>query len=338
VFGSYRFALASLVVLSHLAGELNAWAGGYAVFAFYVLSGYLMSLVLDRVYLQRPGGTWRFLGNRWLRIYPPYYAVLLLSLAIVALAPVAAVSTNPALRLPENASQAAANFGIFGLMYGEARLVPTAWSLDVELFFYLFMLLVMGRRAPVAALWLAASVLWALYLVMSGADFGDRYTPYDAAALPFALGACGWHFGRRIPLSGTAHAVLAPTLFFANVLLAGRLWGDVYVGGFYVSLLAAGYVTLALARRRSDDAPPWLAQLDRRLGDLSYPLFLCHWPLAALVHGVTGLGPGAGLLALTWPVSVAVSAGLHALVETPVERLRDAVRAVRRRPLPGPAA
>ena len=66
----------------------------YAVFGFYVLSGYLMTLSLNRVYGFSAGGVGRFFANRWLCIFVPYYAVLLMSFVFIALLPEDASSLN----------------------------------------------------------------------------------------------------------------------------------------------------------------------------------------------------------------------------------------------------
>ena len=74
MFGTYRYCLAHLVVLTHLA----SWpgVGSYAVFGFYMLSGFLMSLILNERYGFSLQGLRGYAANRALRIYPPYLFVL----------------------------------------------------------------------------------------------------------------------------------------------------------------------------------------------------------------------------------------------------------------------
>ena len=61
----YRFILALCVMQGHLlgGGEGLAWQ---AVFPFYVLSGFLMSLILNQGYGFTAGGLARFAVNHWL--------------------------------------------------------------------------------------------------------------------------------------------------------------------------------------------------------------------------------------------------------------------------------
>jgi peptidoglycan/LPS O-acetylase OafA/YrhL len=81
MFGSLRFFLAYLVVLSHLVGsQYLSHYGFYAVRGFFVLSGFLMTAALNEVY--RFNGE-RFWTNRLLRLLPPYYMVCAATLAFV---------------------------------------------------------------------------------------------------------------------------------------------------------------------------------------------------------------------------------------------------------------
>ena len=63
------------VAISHLWGGMIGGPAAYAVWGFYCLSGYLMTLVLNEKYGFSPRGLARFAINRALRIYPAYYVV-----------------------------------------------------------------------------------------------------------------------------------------------------------------------------------------------------------------------------------------------------------------------
>ena len=47
MFGIYRYSLAFCVAISHLWGGMIAGPAAYAVWGFYCLSGYLMTLILS---------------------------------------------------------------------------------------------------------------------------------------------------------------------------------------------------------------------------------------------------------------------------------------------------
>ena len=69
MFGTLRFLLAVAVVIGHLNSA--SWLGTYAVFCFYIISGYFMCLVMNERYRFTLRGVWAFGLNRFLRIFPP---------------------------------------------------------------------------------------------------------------------------------------------------------------------------------------------------------------------------------------------------------------------------
>src|SRR5690242_16177610 len=97
-----------------LASRLN-WTGVYAVFAFYVLSGYLMTRVLHETYGFTARGVGHFLWNRGLRIYPTYWVAAIVSLLVVWAVPATVALYTKVLDIPVTASGIAQNVFIFGL-------------------------------------------------------------------------------------------------------------------------------------------------------------------------------------------------------------------------------
>ena len=81
MFGIYRLILALMVMAFHL---LNVpIIGEYAVFSFFVLSGFLMTTIMHDAYGYSFAGIGRYAVNRFLRLYPTYWVVLVLSLALI---------------------------------------------------------------------------------------------------------------------------------------------------------------------------------------------------------------------------------------------------------------
>ena len=116
MLGLFRYLLAMMVVLSHLWPWTAWWQGTYAVFGFYVISGYLMTLIVNVTYAKSGTGFLGFWLNRVLRIYPPYYFALLVSFLVIFLLPVDFVARwNPKLRMPEGWYEWFSNLAIWGL-------------------------------------------------------------------------------------------------------------------------------------------------------------------------------------------------------------------------------
>ena len=60
---------------------MRLMGGVVAVQAFYIISGFYMALILNTKYVG--AGAYRvFIGNRFLRIYPVYWVVLILTVVL----------------------------------------------------------------------------------------------------------------------------------------------------------------------------------------------------------------------------------------------------------------
>ncbi|MGE0613037.1 MAG: acyltransferase family protein [Hyphomicrobiales bacterium] len=328
MFGGLRFVLSIGVVISHLWAGLSHWSAVYAVFGFFVLSGYLMTLVLHRSYGFTPAGQLRYLSNRALRIFPVYLVVLALSLAAV---PVIGPSENPIrVFLPQVPVEWLQNIFIFGLDSGAIKIIPPAWTLYTEFVFYIAMGLGLSLNRWTVAVWLAVSLAYTVWLAAGAESFAPLYYAILPASLPFALGAGiylllgaqDW----RLP-AWVVRTVVA--VFVLHLFGADKVWGKegIFFGGFYLSLLLSAAAVAVLAGR----APQGRAErIDRFLGDISYPVFLVHWVVAGLAVALFGMKSGGGLFFACLPVIMLVSAALHRFAEIPVNRYRDAIRAARR--------
>ena len=81
--GVLRLILAISVVLAH-AGSLFGFSligGQLAVQAFYIISGFYMSLILNEKYIKK-NSYWLFISNRLLRLYPIYGIILILTVTL----------------------------------------------------------------------------------------------------------------------------------------------------------------------------------------------------------------------------------------------------------------
>src|SRR5215469_18101729 len=78
--GVLRLLLAIAVVLAHIQGCRYAMTGGVtSVQCFYIISGFFIAMILTEKY-NRPEDVSLFYSNRFLRIYPVYWAVFVLTL------------------------------------------------------------------------------------------------------------------------------------------------------------------------------------------------------------------------------------------------------------------
>jgi peptidoglycan/LPS O-acetylase OafA/YrhL len=331
------------VFLGHLAGTrgfpLTTAAGNAAnlaelgVHVFFVISGYLITrLLLDEIARHGRIDLPRFYLRRTLRIFPPYYAFLIV-LFFANLAGLVTLHNHDVARAMTYTSN-----------YDRDRswFVGHTWSLSVEEQFYLLwpavMLLLRPRKAIVAA---AAVVLlvpivrvasWEL-MRSSGDGIGHRFeTVADAIAIGCVLAGVR----ARLHRTGPYLRALSSPLFVAVplVTVAANMLGDhplLYFGAAFtivnvgVALCLDWCVTFPDGQvGRLLNARPLVF-----VGWLSYSLYLWQQPFLN-----RGSASGVAAFPLNLALAVALALVSYFAIEQPSLRLR---RRIERR-LPRQAA
>ncbi len=336
-------ALAVAAVLAFHTGAGWAIGGFLGVDLFFVLSGFLITMLLVAEWQRRQQiSLRRFYARRALRLLP---AVLLLCAFLLAVGPVGsgAPARNALWKGVAGTTFYFANwqqaFGLLPLF----QLTDHTWSLAIEEQFYLVWppLLVLtiawARRRgvdPMRALLILALGLAAISALLrialwSGVSGEPRlYYGTDTRAdslligaalgIAYATGRLGW--GRRLLPALAPVALLAILAAFGFV---HRSDAALYLGGLtalagVVALLIAG---LALAPDGPVGRLLALAPLVF-LGRISYGIYLWHWPVFRYLHE-------AELGLSWWPtqlVRIAVTLGAATLsfflLERPLLRLR----------------
>lgn len=344
MFGLLRSVLAIMVMCYHLFAAVLP-LGIYPVFGFYVISGYLMTLVVHRSY----GYSWRgklaFLVNRFFRIFPLYWAAAALSLLLILY--VGADNANQyhkSLYLPDTLGAIAKNvsMGFFDWYPNSVnpRLVPSSWAITVEMTFYLFICLGLSKNMFRVSLWILASLLYVGFSFKIGAPWNDRYFPVPAASLPFSLGAAIFFLSS----SSKARCAYSRVKFGSReagalILLNCLLWivlGSLKVGpsvefGFYINLVLFVYLVFGLSI--GDKLVDIEDSLDDRVGKFSYPIYLLHWQIGLfssfVVFGVLVRERSLeGLLTLiiSFVLVFFVSAVLIYFIDRPVQALRKSIK------------
>jgi peptidoglycan/LPS O-acetylase OafA/YrhL len=336
-----RALAALLVVLYHTSGSIFALPkyfgckpcgdlfdfGGAGVDFFFVLSGFLIAHV-HAGDLGQPQQLRAYLWKRLSRIYPTYWAVLLLVLPVFLLAPRLATGRQ---------GEPLVILGSFLLLPlpDAGPVLVVAWTLSHELLFYLlFATLIASRRwgAAVFTAWLmllAAGVCGRL----DGFPWTFLASPYNLEFLAGLLLGLKASRERKLPdssrESGSLCSRLAVLLGTAIFLTTGMI--DVYAGplGLYEHVLGYGSGSvLALAglieaERSGRLCPPRLLTF---LGDASYSIYLTHFPalsvLAKLVKvlGMDGWVPPLPLYGLLAGGAVAAGCVFHVALERPLLR------------------
>ena len=319
LLGTYRLMLAMLVVTSHSSDFLPAWVmplalGNVGVFGFFVLSGFVISEACDRVYR---GAAQRFLLNRFLRLYPTYWAACGLAVAIYLYIGHEELSFAPKTIL--------ANLGIVYAPPGTFFWISVIWAVGIEIRYYFIAATVswLAARFPARAgmtYGLAGIVALALYGYTWANDFSVlatfRHAPF------FVLGACAYFIVGRgcrkaTALAGVAALLSLHSYWDYNAAGPTDLVSSTAIFFFVVAILLALTTTTAGSGR--------LISADKFFGDFTYPLYLVHFPIVALVATMAE-GRSAQLYFSVVLASLAASTLLIFAVERPLMKLRDLVR------------
>lgn len=175
--GIYRFFLAILVLLSHIGiAFYGREIGVFAVVSFFLLSGYVMTALIDRHYSDRSRINTFYL-DRVMRLFPQFIFYLCATLVMAAIAH----PTSPYLsdltpsKILLNLLMVPLNFFQY---FPGAQIIPQAWSLGLESQFYIAipLILVFGLRTPVFLASFAFFLL-AYFGVLNSDTWGYRMLP-----------------------------------------------------------------------------------------------------------------------------------------------------------------
>ena len=290
-------------------------AGNYGVNLFFLISGYVIFMTLERT---RSAAD--FVVSRFSRLYPAYWAAMLVTSWFVY-----------TIGLPQQRISGAdwwLDLTMLQQILGGEHLDGSYWTLQVELFFYLnmlalFMLGWLRKIRIVLACWLALSAMQAIAQLE---HMHFSYTLREMLILRhipfFALGILFYfrHVGRAVPRVDTP-------LGIACIAVA-------WLGGGPTMLLVAAACTLVFVLFTQNrlgflrtPALLWLAAL-------SYPLYLVHNAIGlAVMHALeTHAIASWASVPMAMALAILLAYLLHHLVELPAMRaIRAAWRARKQR-------
>jgi peptidoglycan/LPS O-acetylase OafA/YrhL len=312
-----------------------------AVTCFYIISGFYMAMVISNNYRSADTWPWRFYASRALRLFPTYWAVLLLAV-VTTLA-----IQGPAWLLNLNHSSnpvswllvVASNASIWGLdvvnfvakaqltNHTLIRLVGPAWTLAIELQFYAVAPFVVTRSLRVCLAVLAAALL--VHFSLFHVQAGLRWYLAPSAWCYFFLGAVSYRLMRRFKELAHLRAVaLGGLLVLIPLAFAARIWitEDVDQPLVWLFVLVFAAVVPFLFYATASNAP------DNSLGALSYPMYLVHSPLLVVFAAIFAGNDNEIYKLGFWPCAlifvtiIAVSLVVHFGIEEPIDKVRHRLR------------
>lgn len=297
--GVLRLLLAISVIATHCGPILGSSMvpGNVAVESFFVISGFYMSLVYGSKY-RGPGAVYVFLSNRYMRLVPSYAATLaMVFLCYVALwllsgkTPVAVqhnlelfgespVSTG--FQMLSELSLIGRDIPAFLSSLTDFKslhfAVPQAWSIGMELWFYMLVPLLAARSSSFLLGVGALSLL--LRQQMAARGLGEEVYFLFPAQLSFFIAGmlaerCLRHRQETLARWKGRNFCLA---FLALATALWPLWSFTYQRLAYTLFLIVLLPVIFAATRHSE----W----DRFIGSLSYPVYLTHIFISDVVRNL----------------------------------------------------
>lgn len=340
MFGAYRTVLALMVVFYHIGGIPHI--GSYAVFGFYALSGYLMTFVIQETYGYTAIGLKKYTFNRFLRIYPMYWASIIFSIILIMLVGEQnSFEYHKALFLPDNLIDSLKNLFLFFPFRETPRLTPPAWALTVEIFYYILIGVGISKYKKVVISWFVLSVIYHVAVGVFQFGFEHRYYTIPAASLPFSVGALIFHYRDSLQTSMNSNPLTKHSYF--PYFLGTAILFNWYLGRqvkqelfdldnlfFYVNFGLCVIMIVVLKEKKS--LPFISKKVDNWLGNFSYPIYLIHYQVAFVVliimefMGKQYTRPNFTLMLVSLPFLFLFSWVLIFVLERPIEHMRQKIK------------
>lgn len=358
--GLLRIILAITVVIAHSYTVFGfSFTGGLvAVEVFFIISGFYMAMILDEKYAGK-GSYALFLSNRFLRLYPLFWVVLLLTIVTsVALY----IFTDNFFRLSPYIQyfdsmaietllyQIIVNIVLLGQdivmflgfskdsggmyftsdfrtsdpMFYKFLLVPQAWTLALEVMFYLIAPFVVRKSNIFIVSLIIFSMLTRAYIYFFLGYTNDPWTYrfFPAELALFLFGVISFRLYKTYKIQKTK--LLGRNLVFfiyPSLFLTIIFYQFIPKAGFGHIINWLFYVFCALSLPFIFEfSKAW--KLDARIGELSYPIYISHiLVIGAITPFMKGGGQEhRGTLAVLF--TIIFSYILLRLISDPIEKIR----------------
>jgi len=302
--GLIRLLLAMTVVLSHAGFQ---WFVGSrnAVQMFYIISGFLIAFILNtnRKYDRKID----FYVSRALRIYPVYFCVAVIAIfyplygsetgQIYTQAPIgtaiALFFSNLVIFGQDLVMFMSVKSGVWGIFAAPGSdfplyrglLVPQAWSLGIELSFYLIAPYIVRSKVKTILVFMASCAIRYIYFDKHPEAVDPwtyRFFPFEIAL--FMLGAMSFHWmlplWRKIVVKFSALQVIGVAALSILILCYDFVEFDSTNKSIILFLVMSALLPLAFFYQQR-------SKIDQALAELSYPVYVCHLLVFSLLANYT---------------------------------------------------
>jgi exopolysaccharide production protein ExoZ len=293
---------------------------------FFVLSGFVMT-ASTAGRSRGPMSSFNFIAGRFARIYPTYWTYLVPLIAIYLLLPGSVISSDRAIDLVGS---------IFLLPSDAPPLLPVAWSLTLELWFYaVFAATLLTPKAwtPWAlGAWLGAVLLSASFVPLVDSSYWRAAThPFAVEFIAGAAAGLFWssRLGRSLGRTASTFLIAIGIACIGVALSLGVFDGSDVIGSvslIRVGLMGPGYSLLILGLAAFERLGHQPLRPLSALGNCSYTLYLSHVMVMNAAAQIWFSSPlrtmgGAAFWLLTIVLCVGFSFAAYALIERPVNQI-----------------
>jgi peptidoglycan/LPS O-acetylase OafA/YrhL len=327
--GTLRFLLALSVVIFHTTSFFGfpVLNGFEAVSVFFILSGFYMSLILNEKYIKKSGSYFLFISNRILRIYPLYLIALFAILAFSLIKFLAGVpgpenfyhrfflffSHSPGNTIPFNILPDFINYVVRNITLVFTTdyffltsknpltlILPQAWSLQREMFFYLFAPFLARRSLKVLLIIFVLYITIFFYWIDPSNILPKNLLLYACleSMFFFFLGMFSYKAyvflkKRSIPqliLKLSFLGMIIYTVFYVFIPQVFRLSINLPVDINYCLFIAIISPFLFMFGQKNS--------IDKFLGEISYPIFITHVFFIKVFYNIPGIPQGNSIFTL----------------------------------------
>ena len=355
--GLLRLLLALNVIIAHSPNgyifKLTSIGGMLAVKVFFMISGFYMSLILSKKYIGK-GSYKLFITNRWLRLFPLYYAVAILSIIIyfilykttghgfsfefwkdhisqlnpgsiifIILTSISVIgmdltcftTVNEVGKLIFTGDFYHSTVPLFQFLF-----VPQAWTLSLEFLFYLIAPFIVKLKSR----YIIAIGIISLLARLAVYHHGLNHEPWMYRFFPFEIlfflsGILSYRFYEKISNFNISDKILKSVLWGTILLIIIYQYLPFIFRAHNFALFPFMFVVIPLLFKYTKNN-----KLDRYVGELSFPVYICH----LLVLNATSLffsadDPPKYFCVIVIILSVLLAMLLNKIIIAPIEKLRQ---------------
>jgi peptidoglycan/LPS O-acetylase OafA/YrhL len=329
--GFIRFLLAISVICTHYYPNFlgfSLFGRDIAINAFFIISGFYMTLIISEKYNLKRNSYWTYITNRFLRIFPIYWIILILT-----------IITNYYWYhinyfLQRNFIDILSDFTLLfrtdylnvNALFGNFPTVLIAWTLVIELTFYLIAPFIVKRK-----LWIIISLILLSIIVKYSIAYSQMLShTYERSGF-FLASLCFFLFGvlsyriyvriKNYNISRKLSITLLLTIVFITVF-----WKYIpsifsYHQFYLKDWIFFLFLTITI--------PPIFIifksnLVEQLLAKISYPVYLSHFLLGSFIYYYSNLkGNSFPIFLIIVITTIIFSLLLTQFIDNPIDKFRQ---------------